>query len=67
MLSIPDRNKFIMIMIFYSLITYYIGPYLFYTYITPFDKDKILNGMILGFIISILLWYFFGSKIIKME
>jgi hypothetical protein len=65
MLSSPDRNKLIAIMLFYSLLTFYIGPYLFYTYITPDDKDKIINGMIFGFIISILLWYFYGSKMIK--
>lgn len=59
-------SKFITIMLFYSLITFYGGPYLFYNYITPDDNDKVINGMIFGFIISILLWYFFGSKMVKM-
>jgi hypothetical protein len=60
-----DYN-FIGIMVFYSLLTFFLGPYLFYYYITPDDNDKMINGMIFGFIISILLWYFYGSKLVKM-
>ena len=49
------------IMIFYSLISYFIFPAIGYRY---FDMKKgITYGMILGSLVSIFLWINYGQKI----
>ena len=51
-------------MIFYSLLTFFIGPYL----TRPFLKDhpdQCMGGFLLGFTISMLLWMKFGKKLTK--
>ena len=48
------------IMVFYSLLTYVIVPRLALPYTKTF-KDPCMVGMIIGFVISILLWHFFGK------
>lgn len=49
-------------MVFYSIITFFIAPYL----TRPFMKDhpdQCIAGFLLGFTVSIFLWMkFFGSK-----
>jgi len=54
---------FIRIMIFYIFLSYVIFPIAFYYY---FDKSlkQAGNGYIVGSIISLVLWYFYGSKMI---
>ena len=54
----------VMIMIFYSLLTFFIGPYL----TRPFMKDhpdQCVAGFLVGFTISILLWMKFGRHYSK--
>ena len=58
-----DIKKFTGIMIFYILITNIIGPIIgYYT-----SKDKVLGlglGFLIGSVISIILWTFYGSKML---
>ena len=54
----------VMIMIFYSLLTFFVGPYL----TGPFMKDhpdQCVAGFLLGFTISILLWMKYGRYLAK--
>ena len=52
----------ISIMVFYSLLTFFVGPYLTKSFIdnTP---DNCLAGFTLGFAISIILWIKYGKKV----
>ena len=52
------------IMIFYSLITFFLFPSVGY-YLKK--SDGIFYGMILGALASIVLWKTYGSKMIKMD
>jgi len=51
----------IMIMCFYSLLTFFISPFLTDKYLPNFKYSDSL-GFVLGFVISILLWLNFGKK-----
>ena len=55
---------FLGIMTFYILLSYVVFPIIFY-----YSMGKTLksagNGFVVGSMISILLWYFYGSKMIK--
>jgi hypothetical protein len=54
----------IAIMIFYSILTFFIGPYI----TSPFIKDpsdKCVAGFLVGFTISILLWMKVGKNYAK--
>jgi hypothetical protein len=54
----------IAIMIFYSILTFFVGPYL----TSPFFKepsDKCVAGFLVGFTISILLWMKVGKNYAK--
>ncbi len=55
---------FISIMLFYIVLSYLIMPLVFYY---AFGKTLLSagNGFVAGSIASILLWYFYGSKMIK--
>ena len=55
---------FISIMLFYIVLSYVIMPLVFYY---AFGKTLLSagNGFVAGSIVSILLWYFYGSKMIK--
>lgn len=57
---------FINIMLFYIVISYIIMPVVFYY---AFGKTLLSagNGFVAGSCISIVLWYFYGSKMIKKE
>jgi Na+/proline symporter len=63
-ISTNNRNMLLQIMFFYSLLSYFIFP-LSGFYITK-NKEGITNGMILGSIVSILLWFNYGSKMINL-
>jgi hypothetical protein len=54
----------IAIMIFYSILTFFVGPYI----TSPFFKDpydKCVAGFLVGFTISILLWIKVGKNYAK--
>ena len=55
----------IMIMIFYSLLTFFVGPYLVRPFIKETKTTSIteidLLGFLLGFSISLILWVKFGK------
>ena len=57
-------RTFFMIMIFYILLSYVIGPMFFYYFI---NKSLLSagNGFVVGSILSIILWYTYGSKMIN--
>jgi len=56
-----NEKTLLYIMIFYSLITFFVTPALGYHY---FDKEKgITYGIVLGSVISIYLWINYGQKI----
>jgi hypothetical protein len=60
----PALNTFIGIMGFYILLSYLIAPILFY-FIFGRTLKAAGNGFVVGSIVSILLWYFVGSKMIQ--
>jgi len=51
------------IMLFYSFITFFLFPYFgFYLY----KMDGLMYGMVAGAVVSVLLWKYYGSKMVKM-
>jgi hypothetical protein len=56
-------TTFLGIMGFYILLSYLIGPVIFY-YLFGKTLQAAGNGFIVGSILSILLWYFGGSKMV---
>lgn len=54
------------IMFFYALLTFFIFPYIGYLLMNK-SKTGIIYGMIIGFIISIVLWINVGNKYVKMK
>jgi hypothetical protein len=52
------NSKIIQIMIFYAVLTFGIGPYVGYR--ITHSIDGLTYGQIVGFILSIILWYKFG-------
>lgn len=53
----------ILIMIFYSILTFFVGPYL----TMPFLQSSLENcvaGFTLGFALSIILWLKFGKDLV---
>ena len=59
----PSTKTFIQIMGFYIVLSYVIGPILFY-YAFGHDLQAAGKGFVLGSILSILLWYSKGSKMV---
>ena len=57
-------KKFIGIMFFYIFLSYILGPIIGYYY---FGKTYSAagNGFVIGSVTSIILWYIYGSKMIK--
>lgn len=57
-------NTFLYIMAFYIFISYVLGPIIFYYLI---DKSLLSagNGFIAGSILSIILWFMVGSKMVR--
>jgi hypothetical protein len=64
-ITISDRNLLIQIMLFYSVLSYFIFPIIGF-YINK-NKEGITYGMILGSIISIFLWLNYGSIMISLK
>jgi hypothetical protein len=57
-------QTFISIMVFYIVLTYIIFPLAFY-YLAGKTLLSAGNGFIVGSVVSILLWYNFGKKMVK--
>jgi hypothetical protein len=57
-------QTFIGIMVFYIVLSYIIFPLAFY-YLAGKTLESAGNGFIVGSIVSILLWYNFGKKMVK--
>ena len=61
-----STNTSIMAMVFYSLLTFFLGPLV----TRPFMKDhpdQCVAGFLLGFTVSVFLWMKFGRKLAKMK
>lgn len=56
-------STFISIMIFYAILSSVIGPLIFY-YVGNKSLQSAGNGFVVFSIISILLWYFKGRKMV---
>ncbi len=56
-------STFIGIMVFYIVLSYVIFPLAFY-YLMDKSLSSAGNGFVVGSIISILLWYNYGKKLI---
>lgn len=56
-------TTFLSIMLFYILLSYILGPLFFYYFFGKTLKSA-GNGFVVGSILSIVLWQFFGSKMI---
>lgn len=50
-------------MVFYSVLTYFIGPYIPIPFVLN-NTDTVAAGFVVGFIVSMILWYTFGSSLI---
>ena len=51
-------------MVFYSLLTFFLGPLITRPFLGS-HPDQCIAGFLLGFTISILLWMKFGKQLIK--
>jgi Na+/proline symporter len=65
MISKNDRNTLLQTMVFYAILSYLVAPTLGFN-ITK-NKEGITHGMIAGTVISIFLWYEYGSKKLDLE
>lgn len=61
-----DKNTwtFIQIMLFYAILSYVIMPVIFY-YAFGRSLLRVGDGFVVGSILSVILWYTYGSKMIK--
>jgi len=56
-------QKFIQIMAFYMMLSYVLGPIIFY-YAFGKTLASAGHGFMVGSIVSIILWYGYGSKMV---
>jgi hypothetical protein len=63
MSSSTKLNTFVFIMMFYILLSYIIFPIAFY-YLFNKSLSSAGNGFVVGSLLSILLWYTYGSHMI---
>ena len=56
-----DFTLFAQIMVFYIFLSYVLGPVVFY-YAFGKTLKSAGNGFMVGSILSILMWHFYGSK-----
>ena len=64
-MTMTGKNlKFIQIMMFYVLLSFILFPLLSY-YIFDNTLESACNGYVVGSIISLLLWQFYGKKLIR--
>lgn len=54
----------IAIMVFYSLLTFFLGPMITRTFLSE-HPDQCVGGFLLGFTVSVLLWMKYGRKYAK--
>jgi len=59
-----SSSSSIMAMVFYSFLTFFLGPFLTRPFLGN-HPDQCIAGFLLGFTISILLWMKFGKILIK--
>ena len=59
----PKFITFAGIMAFYAILTYVIFPYIYFLYVEKTLKGA-GKGFILGSVVSVLLWFSFGSKMV---
>jgi hypothetical protein len=59
-----DVNQFMMIMLFYIFLSYILGPIVGYYAISK-TVSGAGNGFVAGSILSIILWYTVGQKMVK--
>lgn len=64
-ISSYDKSLLLKIMLFYSLLTYFIFPLIGF-YINK-NKEGISHGMIIGTIVSAFLWFKYGSNMLTMQ
>lgn len=57
-------TTFLYIMAFYILLSYLIGPLIFY-YAFGKTLKSAGNGFVVGSILSIIMWYYMGAKMVK--
>ena len=55
--------SFLAIMLFYIFISYVVFPLMFYFFMSKSLKSA-GHGFVVGSIISVILWYMYGSKIV---
>jgi hypothetical protein len=59
-----DVNMFLMIMLFYIFLSYIVGPIVGY-YVLGKTAKGAGNGFVAGSVLSIILWYTVGQKMVK--
>jgi hypothetical protein len=59
-----SNQKTIFAMIFYSLLTFFLGPMLTRPFLNN-HPDQCVGGYLLGFTISVLLWMRFRDQLLK--
>ena len=59
----PTFKKFLMIMAFYVLLSYVLFPLAFY-YLVNKSLVSAGNGFVVGSVLSVILWYTYGSHMI---
>jgi hypothetical protein len=57
-----SNNTRIAGMVFYSILTYFVGPFITRSFMSD-HPDQCIAGFLLGFTISVLLWMKFGRKL----
>ena len=65
MLSQSDKSNLLQIMIFYSLLSNFIGPFVGYKLMK--SKTGITYGLVVGSILSVALWYKIGANKIELQ
>tara|TARA_Y100000389_G_scaffold183280_1_gene200605 strand:+ start:82 stop:279 length:198 start_codon:yes stop_codon:yes gene_type:complete len=59
-----SNNKVIGMMVFYSILTFFVGPFLTRPLLDS-PIDQCVGGFLLGFTISVLLWMKIGQKYVS--
>ena len=65
MLSSEDKINLIKMMILYTIISYIVSPGIGYYLL--WNKDGITFGIVVGSLISIILWFQYGQKLVTIE
>ena len=59
--TLLQSPKLMMVFSFYSILTFVIFPYIFYT--MERNMEGIGKGYVVGSLVSIIMWHFFGKKL----